>query len=130
MNETKIPAKPRDAAAIILIKDATAENVEFCWARRSAKLNFLPNLQAFAGGKLETSDSETIVKNCGDAELSGLMACAAREMFEEIGVLLVRNGETLTKGQRASLHDDLISGIMTFGEILEHWNLWLDADDF
>ncbi len=58
------------------------------------------------------------------------IACAAREMFEEVGILLVRNGDKLTKGQRASLHDELISGRSTFAEILDQWGLWLDAEDF
>jgi len=53
-----------------------------------------------------------------------------RECFEEVGILIVRNGEKLTKGQRASLHDDLISGRSSFKEILDDWNLWIDAEDF
>ncbi len=70
------------------------------------------------------------VRNCENAEQAKFIVCAAREAFEEIGILLVRNGEKLTRGQRASLHDDLISKRMTFGEVLAHWNLWLDAEDF
>ena len=39
---------------------------------------------------------------------------AAREMFEETGVLLARGAETLTVGQRASLLDDLESERMSW----------------
>ena len=39
-----------------------------------------------------------------------MISCAARELFEELGVLVARGGETLTKGQRASLLDDLEVG--------------------
>jgi glyoxylase-like metal-dependent hydrolase (beta-lactamase superfamily II)/8-oxo-dGTP pyrophosphatase MutT (NUDIX family) len=124
--QTKI-AEPKDAAAVVLLN----EKGEICWARRSATLAFLPNFHAFPGGKADKSDSETRVENCADdSEKKKLMACAARELFEEVGVLLVRNGEKLTTGQIASLHDDLISGRMNFAEILEHWGLWLDARDF
>ncbi|MGI8788126.1 MAG: MBL fold metallo-hydrolase [Pyrinomonadaceae bacterium] len=120
---------PKEAAAVVLLEHDSETKI--CWARRSASLKFLPNYQAFAGGKVETSDAETRVENCGDdTEKRILIACAARETFEEIGVLLVRNAEKMTRGQRASLHDDLISGRMLFWEILAHWNLWIDANDF
>lgn len=118
---------PKDAAAIILIKH---DSNEVLWARRNPNLKFLGGYHAFAGGKVDAEDAEIEVKNCEDKEKAKFIACAAREVFEEIGILLVRNGEKLTKGQRASLHDDLISGRMNFGEILAHWNLWLDAEDF
>ncbi len=117
--------KPKDAAAIILIK----EN-EVLWAQRNPNLKFLGGYHAFAGGKVDAEDAEIEVKNCEDKEKAKFIACATREIFEEVGVLLVRNGEKLTKGQRASLHDDLISGRMNFGEVLSHWNLWLDGEDF
>ncbi len=127
MNEIK----PKDAAAIVLIKhDTDAQNPEFFWARRNPKIAFLGGYHAFAGGKVDAEDAEVVVKNCEDAETAKFIACAVRETFEEIGVLIVRNGEKLTKGQRASLHDDLMSKRMNFAEILAHWNLWIDAEDF
>ncbi len=121
------PAIPKEAATIILIERNTNKVL---WAQRNPALKFLGGYHAFAGGKVDAEDAEIEVKNCEDAEQSRFIACAARETFEEIGVLLVRNGEKLTKGQRASLHDDLISERMNFGEVLTHWNLWLDAEDF
>ena len=120
-------ATPKDASAVILLSE-TGEKV--LWARRNPNLKFLGGWHAFPGGKLETSDADVKIKNCPDVEIGKFIVCAVREMFEEAGVLLVRNGEKLTRGQRASLHDDLISGRMTFAEILAHWNLWIDATDF
>jgi endoribonuclease LACTB2 len=124
--------EPKDAAAVVLLKHgaSAAENPEICWARRSLQLSFLGGFHAFPGGKLEKSDWENVVENCADAELAALITCAAREAFEETGVLLCKGGDKLTRGQRASLHDDLCSGRMTFAEILRHWDLWLDAADF
>ena len=118
-------ATPRDASAIILIKDG-----KVLWAQRNPQLKFLGGWHAFPGGKTENSDAEIEVKNCEDVDLKQFIVSAVRECFEEVGVLIVRNGEKLTKGQRASLHDDLISGRSTFAEILAHWNLWIDAADF
>ena len=121
-------AVPKDASAIILLNHA---GDKVLWAQRNPQLAFLGGYHAFPGGKLEISDQLIKIKNCTDAEqLARFIACAVREAFEEVGVLLVRGGEKLTKGQRASLHDDLISNRMTFAEILEHWNLWINAADF
>lgn len=121
------PAAPKDAAAVILLNE-TGDKV--LWARRNPQLSFLGGWHAFPGGKLDAPDADVTVRNCEAAELEKFIVCAVREAFEEVGILLVRNGEKLTRGQRASLHDDLISGRMTFAEILTHWNLWIDARDF
>ncbi|HEX8287214.1 MAG TPA: MBL fold metallo-hydrolase [Pyrinomonadaceae bacterium] len=118
-------AVPKDAAAVILLKDE-----KVLWARRNPEVKFLGGWHAFPGGKVEASDDETSVKNCEDKELEKFIVAAVRETFEEVGILLVRNGDKLTKGQRASLHDDLISGRNTLAEILADWNLWIDAEDF
>lgn len=116
---------PKDASAIILLKDD-----KVLLAQRNPKLAFLGGWHAFSGGKLDKTDSEIAVKNCQDFELQRFIVCAVRELFEEVGVLIVRHGDKLTKGQRASLHNDLVSGRSTFGEILDDWGLWIDAEDF
>jgi len=116
---------PKDAAAIILIKDD-----KVLIAQRNPQMSFLGGWHAFAGGKLDRTDFDLEIKNCQDVDLQRFIVCAARELFEEVGVLVVRNGDKLTRGQRASLHDELISGRSTFGQILADWGLWLDAEDF
>ncbi|HEX8922580.1 MAG TPA: MBL fold metallo-hydrolase [Pyrinomonadaceae bacterium] len=124
-------ATPKDAAAVILLRDGTdASNPEVFWVRRSERMAFLGGFHAFPGGQLEAADAQVRVENCEDAEACAMIACAARELFEELNVLVARGAETLTKGQRASLLDDLESGRMTFAELLNHYGLHLDADDF
>lgn len=98
-------------------------------AQRNPQLTFLGGWHAFSGGKLDKADCKIEIKNCEDIDLQQFIACAVRELFEEVGVLLARNGDKLTKGQRASLHDDLVSGRSTFKEILDDWGLWIDAED-
>ena len=118
---------PRDASAIILLND---DETKVLWAQRNPKIAFLGGWHAFPGGKTDETDAQIEVVNCDDADLAKFIVGAVRELFEEVGVLLVRNGEKLTRGQRASLHDDLMSGRSKFAEILAHWNLWIDAEDF
>ena len=122
---------PKDAAAIILLRqDTDAANPEVFWVKRSDKLAFLGGFHAFPGGQIDASDAEVEVKNSPNPQTSAMISGAARELFEELGVLVVRGGETLTKGQRVSLLDDLESGRITWPALLKHYELFLDANDF
>jgi ribonuclease/clavin/mitogillin len=125
------PLVPKDAAAIILLRpDTDPTNPEVFWARRSTKLAFLGGFYAFPGGQRETSDAEVPVRNCDDSETAAMINCGARELFEEVGVLLARGAETLTIGQRASLLDDLEAKRLSWPELLNLYGLHLDASDF
>ncbi len=129
--QTKAAATPKDAAAVILLRHGTnPADPEVFWVRRSEKLAFLGGFHAFPGGQLDASDAGTRVENCPEAETAAMIACAARELFEELGVLAARGAEKLTVGQRASLLDDLESGRMSFPKLLNHFGLYLDANDF
>ena len=125
------PNSPKDAAAVILLRqDTNPNNPEVFWVKRGDNLGFLAGFHAFPGGQLDPSDSEIEVKNCFDPQAGSMISGAARELFEELGVLLARGAETLTKGQRASLLDDLESGRMSWPSLLNHYDLHLDASDF
>jgi endoribonuclease LACTB2 len=130
-HRTEVGATPKDAAAIILLHpDTDPNNAEVFLVKRSTKLAFLGGFHAFPGGQLETSDAAVPVENCADQERAAMISCAARELFEEVGVLLARGSKTLTTGQRASLFDDLDSKRMTWSELLSHYGLHLDDGDF
>ncbi|MFN2515136.1 MAG: MBL fold metallo-hydrolase [Pyrinomonadaceae bacterium] len=122
---------PKDAAAVILLRHNTnPPDPEVFLVRRSEKLSFLGGYHAFPGGQFDASDAELTVENCTDVETRAAISCAARELFEETQILVVRGGEILTQGQRASLLDDLQAGRMSWPALLQHYNLRLDADDF
>lgn len=128
---TMKPTTPKDAAVVILLKhDSDKTDPKIFWARRNINLAFMGGFHAFPGGQRDDNDSKVNVINCDDEEKRTMIACAARELFEETGVLVVRGGDRITIGQRASILDDLISGRMTFAEVLEHYGLYLDANDF
>ncbi|NNE68612.1 MAG: MBL fold metallo-hydrolase [Pyrinomonadaceae bacterium] len=121
------PAVPKEAAALIVLE---AHGKKILWARRNPALKFLGGFHSFPGGKVDEDDERCRVENAPNSETARLIACAVRETFEEVGILLVRNGERLTKGQLPLLHDDLESGRNAFSEILEYWGLLIDASDF
>jgi glyoxylase-like metal-dependent hydrolase (beta-lactamase superfamily II)/8-oxo-dGTP pyrophosphatase MutT (NUDIX family) len=122
---------PKDAAAIILLRsDTNPTDPEVFLVRRSEKLAFLGGFHAFPGGQFDAADAEVPFENATDAELATAICCAARELFEETGVLVARGGDALTQGQRASLLDDLQAGRMSWPALLKHYELHLDAEDF
>ena len=132
------PATPKDAAAVILLRPGTdPANPEVFWARRGAKMVF-GGFHAFPGGQRDATDADVPVRfkvqsskcKVQNPPSDAMIACAARELFEELGVLVARGAETLTVGQRASVLDDLTSGRMTWPELLAHYGLELDAADF
>ena len=102
------PAVPKDAAAVVLVREGEG-GPEVFWARRGGRMAFQPGFYAFPGGQRDEADAEVEVENAADRESATMMACAARELFEESGVLAARGAEHLTKGQLASVLDDLTS---------------------
>jgi endoribonuclease LACTB2 len=124
-------SKPKDAAAVILLRHNTdPTNPEVFWVQRSEKLAFLGGFYAFPGGQLDAIDSDAHVLNSSNPQEAAMISCAARELFEELGVLLGRGAESLTKGQIVSILDDLESGRMSWPELLNHYELQLDARDY
>jgi endoribonuclease LACTB2 len=122
---------PRDAAAVILLRQNTdSSNPEIFWVKRSDQLFFLGGFHAFPGGQIDPDDAQVTVENSPNPETSAMISGAARELFEELGVLAVRGGEALTVGQRESLLDDLTSDRMSWSALLDHYHLHLDANDF
>jgi endoribonuclease LACTB2 len=131
MERSSTTTAPKDAAAVILIRqDTDPTNPEVFWVKRSDKLAFLGGFHAFPGGQIDSDDASVQVRNAPNPETAAMISGAARELFEELGVLATRGGDTLTKGQRASLLDDLESGRLAWSALLDHYNLYLDAEDF
>ncbi len=131
MERSSTSTAPKDAAAVILIRQETdPHNPEVFWVKRSDKLAFLGGFHAFPGGQIDADDASVDVRNAPNPATAAMISGAARELFEELGVLAARGGDTLTKGQRSSLLDDLESGRMSWPALLDHYNLHLDANDF
>jgi 8-oxo-dGTP pyrophosphatase MutT (NUDIX family) len=141
------PAVPKDAATVILIRQASG--VEVFLLRRTRALEFAPGACVFPGGSVDERDADPAIAETGwvgpsPADLGDLLGispdraralvCAAvRETFEESGVLLAgpSPAEVQAGADGAALIRDrhaLLSGSVSLGELLRGRGLMLRAD--
>jgi len=122
------PARPIPAAAVIAWREAGGAR-EILWARRGTSLKFAAGFHAFPGGKIERSDSEVPVRGA-DPDEAAALAAAARELFEEVGILPAAGAARLAGSARDEARRALLDGRLGFGELLAREALALDAADF
>ena len=118
---------PKDAAAIILLKDRYDPKV--FWVKRSPKLQFMGGYHAFPGGQLDKEDNLIKAVGC-EGEESLMRVCAVREFFEEAGVLLARGTAGLSLERIAAKRRALTAGEKTFKQILDDDGLEIACSDF
>jgi glyoxylase-like metal-dependent hydrolase (beta-lactamase superfamily II)/8-oxo-dGTP pyrophosphatase MutT (NUDIX family) len=125
-NQTsKPPAIPRDAAAMILLRDPHDPKV--FWVKRAKVLAFMANYHAFPGGQRDAGDAEVPILNAHGVDDVVMRVAAIREIFEEAGVLIARGAEKLTPERRAELRQELHSDQTSFKDLLAREGLMLDA---
>jgi 8-oxo-dGTP pyrophosphatase MutT (NUDIX family) len=138
------PAVPRDAATVILLRQA-ASGAEVFLLRRTAELEFAPGACVFPGGSVDASDGDETIGWAGPApadfgrlldvppDHARTLVCAAvRETFEESGVLLAgpaRSPDELVSDSAALARDRhaLLTGSASLGEVLGRRGLVLRA---
>lgn len=118
---------PKDAAAIILLKDR--DDPKVFWVKRSPKLQFMGGYHAFPGGQLDKEDSLIEVAGC-EGEEALMRVCAVREFFEEAGVLLAAGTNSLSLDRIASKRSEMTAGDKTFKQVLDEDQLQITASDF
>jgi endoribonuclease LACTB2 len=118
---------PRDAAVAVLVRPG-AEGLEVFWLRREATVSFAAGFYAFPGGRVDAADAATPVAGVQGEEAT-LRAAAARELFEETGVLRAR-GPSAPDGRLREARAALLAGSRGFADILDALGLRLHAEDF
>src|SRR5712691_4100456 len=140
---TRQPAVPRDAATVILIREA-GSGVEAFLLRRVAELEFAPGACVFPGGSVDPRDADPGIGWTGPAPADfggwldvppdrarALVCAAVRETFEESGVLLAGSSPADLVSDSAALAQDrhaLLAGSTSLGEVLSRRGLVLRAD--
>jgi len=119
------PSTPRDASAVILYR-RTATGPEVFWLKRDKGLRFAGGFYAFPGGKVDEADATVPVEGAEGPEAQQVVA-AARELFEETGVLLVQGQPHLPL---AELRTALLAEKLSFATLILEQHLTLRAADF
>lgn len=105
-------ARPRTAATVMLLRDG-AQGVEVFMMRRVPTMRFAPSMWVFPGGGVDIRDASPDVPWAGPSRAdwavrlgvpedaaAELIVAAAREVFEECGVLLAGHRHLLSPGDR------------------------------
>ncbi|RMF65884.1 MAG: MBL fold metallo-hydrolase, partial [Calditrichaeota bacterium] len=120
----------RKAVSVILTRDPGSTEVYL--AERSPKLRFFGGFYAFPGGTLDDEDLQVEIKNAETVPAHWLpyLVAAAREIFEETGLLLAHSATMPDKEKQARYRQALLAGDLAFQEILKRERLEIDAADF
>jgi glyoxylase-like metal-dependent hydrolase (beta-lactamase superfamily II)/8-oxo-dGTP pyrophosphatase MutT (NUDIX family) len=117
------------AASVLLARGPKAAEVFV--VRRSEALRFFGGFHAFPGGKVVPEDNEVPLWTNGSPGRDARIACAARELFEETGVLLARrDGAFPDPGPWEEERRRLLADTVRFGDFLLAHGLRLHAEDF
>jgi glyoxylase-like metal-dependent hydrolase (beta-lactamase superfamily II) len=120
--------KPAALAATVVLHRRAPE-LEVYWVQRADALQFLGGFHAFPGGRVDRNDRATAVEGA-DGDAAAMIAGAAREVFEETGVLLARGAKRVPAARRDEARTALLAESLTFADFLAAESLALDARDF
>jgi len=95
----------RDAATVIVVRDSNSDDPKVLMGQRGAKAAFMPNKFVFPGGAMDLGDREIALagdigapcrnrlqEDGGAAVWRALCVAAARELWEETGLILGQPG--------------------------------------
>ena len=154
LDGTVPPVTPRDAATVMLLRPTAtgsgeAPGLQVYMLRRRSSMAFAAGAYVFAGGSVDTADSDEDIAWAGPdaqewgerlgapAPLARALVCAAvRETFEESGVLLAGPAEPGAAPVLASTGDEaweadrqaLLAGSLTLAGLLRRRGLVLRSD--
>ncbi len=118
--------EPRLAAACILVR---GDAPQVLLARRSPSLRFMAGHHVFPGGRCDQNETVCCVVHASSAEQARSIQAAAREVFEETGILCVRGqlpaSDVVRQARRLMLSEKL-----DFTKFLQQHSLVIDANDF
>lgn len=140
------PVAPRPAATVMVVRD-TPHGPEVFMLRRRSSMAFAPNMMVFPGGGVDPRDADDDLPWHGpsperwarwlgaddEGQARELVVAAAREVFEECGVLLAGpDGDTLVGDvsgpEWEAERDGLLSRQQSFSELLIRRGLVLRSD--
>ncbi len=137
------PGSVRDAATILLLREASGAPFEIFMVKRGRKAAFMANAMVYPGGRLDEADcSDALAERCtlsraqasellgepDGAKALGLLVAGVRETYEEAGLLLARRDGELLAEAPAQWRDKLNSRSCGLLEVCEALDLELAVD--
>src|SRR5438105_3259257 len=129
------PTAVRPAATVVLVR--RSPELEVFWVRRGEELRFAGGFYAFPGGRVDVADAALPLANAEGipAAEAACLAAAARELFEETGVLLVPGAARVSEDARRKAREDLLRREAprkegAFADFLAAHGLTVDARTF
>jgi len=120
---------PRRAAGILLRRRGEPRTVYL--VRRRDELAFFGGYWAFPGGVLDAADADVEVgPAAAEAADAPWLAAAARELFEETGVLCCHGAANVDDATRLGLRRSLLEASQSFSDALRVHGLRIDAGLF
>jgi 8-oxo-dGTP pyrophosphatase MutT (NUDIX family) len=129
---------PRDASTVCLLRDG-GTGLEVFMLRRVTTMTFAAGMHVYPGGAVEVSDAEVRTAGRASDEWLGarvssdrpraVLVAAARETFEECGVLLAVDAAGRPAAPDPSWDADreaLVAGELSFGDLLDARGLVVD----
>jgi 8-oxo-dGTP pyrophosphatase MutT (NUDIX family) len=153
--ESYVPVAPRYAATVMLVRDvdpapgqepAGQQPVEVFMLRRAATMAFAPDAYVFPGGRVDEADDDPALPWAGptpeqwaewmkvdEPTARRVVVAAAREVFEETGILLVGpDSDTLLsdvdRAEWAADRELVSNNQLPFSELLQRRKLVLRTD--
>lgn len=121
------PARPagalRPAASIVAIHRGPP--LQLLWVRRSEANPFLGGFHSFPGGRFAREDGS--VDGDDAAVLQTMARCAARETFEETGLLVGFRGTPPSMEVQTQVRQDVLDGKQEFWPTIARWGLEFDS---
>jgi 8-oxo-dGTP pyrophosphatase MutT (NUDIX family) len=133
-----VPATPRPASTVVILRDGR-DGLEVFMVVRHHEIDFASGALVFPGGKVDAQDAADewaeLTPQAGNAPDRSFMVAAARETFEEAGLVLARR-----RGDHALLDADeahrlveryrapLLAGTTSFLDLVRAEHLRLAAD--
>ena len=116
-----LPLRP--AASVVVIHQGSP--LQFLWVRRSVANPFLGGFHSFPGGRHAREDGHLAEDPA--AYLETMKRCAARETFEETGLLLGFEGTPPPLEEQREVRRGVLAGEWEFWPTIGRWGLRFDA---
>ncbi|MEK7315052.1 MAG: MBL fold metallo-hydrolase [Candidatus Eisenbacteria bacterium] len=125
MSETRhLALRPAASTIIIHRGDGTDGALRLLWVRRSEANPFLGGFHSFPGGRHAREDGA--LGSDEAANLQVMIRCAARELFEESGLLVGFIGTPPELEEQQRVRSEVLAGSLEFWPTVVSWGLRFD----